>query len=63
MYMLQEWKMKIKLPSRVLTLSEYKRVDDDDTHGGKLELEWWREPTNKMDPELAKLKKKLIKSR
>ena len=23
---------------RVLTLSEYKRVDDDETHGGKLEV-------------------------
>ena len=47
--------------SRVLTLSEYKRVDDEEGDGGKLELEWWREPKAPVDPELEKLRKKLLK--
>ena len=41
---------------RVLTLSDYKRVDDEDSHGGKIELEWWRMPVKKLHPEVEKLK-------
>ena len=42
-------------------MSTYKRVDDEEGDGGKLELEWWREPKSSVDPELEKLKKKLLK--